>query len=115
MNAGPMDPAPAPDNRALAFSSKGWLWLLDLQTMKATRITKSAAMDSRPEWSPDGNKLVFVRDDGKDTQIILLDLVSNTETILIDEIAIDLDPSFSLDMESVYYASAVNGSIDLWC
>lgn len=114
LTSGPMDPAPAPLNNQLAFAAKGWLWLLDLQTMAAKRITSSPGMDSRPEWSSDGKKLVFIRDDGSDTHIVVLDLITNNETVLIDEPAIDLDPFFSPDRELVYYASAVNGSIDLW-
>jgi len=114
LTSGPMDPAPAPDNDRIAFAAKGWLWMLDLNTMAAKRITSSPGMDSRPEWSSDGNKLVFVRDDGSDTQIVLLNLTTNNETVLVDEPAIDLDPFFSPNMELVYYASAANGSIDLW-
>ena len=114
MNSGPMDPAPSPDSRMLAFSSKGWLWLLDLQTFDARRITQTGDMDSRPEWSSDGSRLVFVRDTGSNTKIVLLDLVTKEEIVLVDEPAIDLDPSFSSDNKSVYYASSVNGAIDLW-
>ena len=114
LTSGPMDPAPAPISNRIVFAAKGWLWLLDLNTLAAKRITSSPAMDSRPEWSSDGSKLVFVRDDGSDTQIVLLNLTTNNETVLVDEPAIDLDPFFSPDMELVYYASAANGSIDLW-
>jgi TolB protein len=114
MNGGPMDPAPSPDHRSLAFSAKGWLWLLDLQTMAARRITNTGSMDSRPEWSKDGSQLLFIRDTGSDTQIVLLDLLTNNETMLVDEPAIDLDPSFSPDSRKIYYASAASGMIDLW-
>ncbi|PWL39651.1 hypothetical protein DKG77_02125 [Flagellimonas aquimarina] len=114
LNSGPMDSAPAPTNDQVAFSAKGWLWIMDLQTLEATRITSSAGIDSSPNWSPDGKQLVFVRDNSMDTQIVLLNLDSKEETVLIDSKALDLDPIFSNDGDFVYYSSAKNGSFDLW-
>lgn len=114
LNAGPIDPAPSPTNNNIVFSAKGWLWLYNLETENATRITSSSDIDSRPNWSPDGNQIVFVRDNSLDTKILLLDLASNKETTLIDTKALDLDPIFSRDSKFIYYASAEKGSIDLW-
>ncbi len=114
LNSGPMDPAPAPLNNKVVFSAKGWLWLMDIETLEAVRITSSAGIDSRPNWSPNGKQLVFVRDNSVDTQIVLLDLDSKKETVLVDSKALDLDPIFSKDGELVYYSSAKNGSFDLW-
>ncbi len=114
LNAGIMDPSPSPENDQIAFSSKGWLWLLNLETSEAKRITTSGGSDSSPNWAPDGKEIVFVRDDGSDTEIRILNLQTATERILIDTEALDLDPIFSADGKFVYYASAVNGSIDIW-
>nr|WP_298923018.1 CehA/McbA family metallohydrolase [uncultured Allomuricauda sp.] len=114
LNSGPMDPAPSPLKDQVVFSAKGWLWLMDMEILEATRITSSAGIDSRPNWSPDGKQLVFVRDNSMDTQIVLLNLDSKEETILIDTEALDLDPVFSKDGRLVYYSSAKNGSFDLW-
>ncbi|TBN05491.1 hypothetical protein EYD45_04225 [Hyunsoonleella flava] len=114
MNSGATDPAPSPTKNEVAFSAKGWLWLLDLNTKVATRITSSGAMDFKPNWSPDGKSIVFVRDTGLDTKIMLLNLAENIETVLVDTKALDLDPIFSSDGTSVYYASADKGSLDIW-
>jgi TolB protein len=112
LNAGPMDPAPFAEQ--VVFSAKGWLWLMDLSTAEATRITSSPGIDSRPNWSPKGDRIVFIRDNGKDTQLVLLNLNSKQETILVDTEAMELDPIFSNDGSSVYYSSGKNGSLDLW-
>ena len=109
---GPTDPAPAPDGEHLAFAARGWLWNLDLQTGNAIRLTKGPGVDSRPRWSPDGNKLTFVRDEGRNTAIIVLDLNTGKET-RIDTEAIELDPEFSGDGEWLYYSSGISGSINL--
>jgi len=51
MGAGPTDPAPAPDGQSVAIAARGWLWLLDLKTGAARRLTRGPAMDSRPAWA----------------------------------------------------------------
>jgi TolB protein len=114
LNSGPTDPAPSPLNNQVVFSAKGWLWMMNLKTSEAKRITFSPDIDSRPNWSPDGNKIVFVRDNGVDTHLVVLDLNSKKETILVNSDALDLDPIFSANGNVIYYSSAKNGSFDLW-
>jgi TolB protein len=114
LNAGPMDPAPSPDGKEIAFAARGWLWVLDLESGQARRVTASAEVDARPEWSPDGKQLVFLRDSGSQLSIVALDLRSGKERILVDVEAINLDPSWSPDGRFVYYASAESGQLELW-
>lgn len=114
MNIGTTDPAVSPDNNQIAFASRGWIWIMDLQNRKAKRVTRTAAVDARPAWSPDGKQIAFVRDDSKETSIVLLDLESGKERILIDSPAMELDPCFSADGKTVYYSSAESGDFDLW-
>jgi TolB protein len=110
---GPMDPAPAPDGQTIALAARGWIWLLDLETNVAKRLTTGPAIDARPRWSPDGTSLAFVRDNGLDSAIVLLDVSSGRETI-INTPAIELDPEFSADGEHLIYASGVSGSLQLY-
>ena len=114
MNAGPMDPAPSPDGEQLVFSAKGWLWLMDLESGNARRITETGSMDSRPEWSPSGADIVFLRDSGSQLSIVSIDVDSGDERVLVDVEAINLDPVFSPDEKYVYYSSAETGSLELW-
>lgn len=114
LNAGPSDPAPSPLNDEVVFSAKGWLWIYDMYSQEAKRITYSKGLDFRPNWSPDGRQIVFVRDNSLDTQIILMDLYNEKETVLVDTDRLDLDPIFSSSGKEVYYSSAKNGSFDLW-
>ena len=112
LSHGPVDPAPAPDGRSLTFAAQGWLWRLDLQTGEAMRLTRGAGVDSRPRWSPDGRRIAFVRDHGKDTSIVLLDVDGGAEQV-IDTPAIELDPEFSSDGRSLFYTSGESGSLQL--
>jgi TolB protein len=114
LNQGATDPSVSPDGKTLAIAARGWLWLMNTKTREAKRLTKSGAIDSRPAWSPDGRKIVFVRDDGKDTSIVLIDAANGSEKVLIDSPALDLDPVFSSDGRHVFYSSAESGDLDLW-
>jgi Tol biopolymer transport system component len=43
------------------------LWLLDVERGQLTRLTSSAAVDNRPVWSPDGQRVAFqTRRDGEE-------------------------------------------------
>ncbi len=114
LNAGPTDPAPSPNGDQLAFVAKGWLWILDHQTGVAKRLTSSGQVDAKPNWSSDASKLVFIRDNGSDTKIMMLELGSGEEKQLVDTEAMELDPVFSNNDQSVFYASAEEGTFDLW-
>lgn len=113
-SASPSDPAPAPDGRTVAFAARGWLWAMDATTRQAVRLTRSKGVDSRPAWSPDGRQIAFVRDDGRDTAIMLVDVASRRERVAVNSAALDLDPAFAPDGGSLFYSSAEAGDFDLW-
>ena len=113
LSSGPVDPAPAPDGKSMAFASQGWLWLLDLESGVAAQLTDGPAIDGRPRWSADGKKLAFVRDGGLDTSIVIRDLEKGDE-LVVNSPAIELDPEFSADGQVLYYTSARNGVLSIW-
>lgn len=111
--AGPTDAAVAPDGARIAIAERGWLWLLDRETGIATQLTSGGAMDSRPRWSPDGERIIFVRDDGADTWIAEVEVATGSERIVADTEAIELDPSWGPD-GAIWYASGESGPIRIW-
>ena len=112
--SGPVDPAPAPDGRRLAFSARGWIWVMDLETRVAHRLTSGREMDFRPAWHPDGNQIAFVRDNNRDTEIVVLDVESGRVLHVINTPTIELDPAYSADGRRIYYTSGQAGSLDIW-
>ncbi|MCA6079075.1 CehA/McbA family metallohydrolase [Fulvivirga sedimenti] len=113
LNSGPNYPAISPDGSTIAFSAKGWLWLMDTKSKIAKRITSSGGMDSRPQWSADGKFIVFIRDSGDDTGIYKINSETLSETMVIDEAVLELDPSFSVSGD-ILFTSAKNGPLNIW-
>ncbi|MAF28120.1 MAG: hypothetical protein CL819_02615, partial [Croceicoccus sp.] len=113
LSSGPVYPAPSPDGSAIAFAHQGWLWLLDMDSGVARRLTDAAGIDSRPRWSPDSQRIAFVRDKGSDTAIVVV-AREGRQLLTIDTPAIDLDPEFTRDGEALLYTSARGGNLDLW-
>lgn len=110
---GPIDPAPSPDGRSLAFSARGWIWILDLESLTARQLTRGRDLDSRPAWHPSGNRLAIVRDNDRDTRIVVVGAESGDELRTIDSPALDLDPAYSADGRTLYYVSGKAGTLDV--
>ena len=101
-SVGPTYPAISPDGSTVAFSARGWLWTMPVAGGTATRLTKLSGMDSRPAWHPDGRRIAFVRDDTRNTDIVLIDIAAGTETTLVAGPAAELDPAFTQDGSALY-------------
>ncbi|TCM18120.1 imidazolonepropionase-like amidohydrolase [Novosphingobium sp. PhB165] len=57
-----MGPAPSPDGKHVAFAALDGIWVQDLGTDKARRLSLGEGIEApaQPSWSPDGKTLVFV-------------------------------------------------------
>ena len=67
-------PAWSPDGKRLALTLSGSegapdIYMLDLATQGLTRITDDPAIDTEPEWTPDGHSLYFTSDRAGSPQI----------------------------------------------
>ena len=116
LTAGPIDPAPSPDGERVAFASHGWIWVMDLASGVARRLTRGGGIDARPAWSPDGELVAFVRDDTEDTEIVWVAANGGAELGRVDSPGLELDPAFSADGTKIFYSSAQSeaGALDLW-
>jgi Tol biopolymer transport system component/C-terminal processing protease CtpA/Prc len=65
-------PALSPDGKTICFSCKGDLWLVPSDGGQATRLTVHPADDIMPQFSPDGQTILFTseRYDNRDIYII---------------------------------------------
>ena len=73
----PMSVDLSPDGRTLAFDSHGAIFTVPVTGGPATRLTNGALFDTRPLWSPNGDRIAFVRSDGRRQNVWVVDRQSH--------------------------------------
>ena len=105
LTAGPSALAWSADGKHLVYSMQGSLWVQDPATPEARQLTIGPGYDYQPDWSPDGNSIVFARylDDAVELQ--LLDIASGKVTGLTDGGAVNVEPRWSPDGSRIAWVS----------
>ena len=115
LTSGPSSLSWSPDGRSLVYSMQGSLWRQDVDSNTAVQLTAGPGYDYQPDWSPDGEKIVFVRYDDDAVEINLLDLGSGEVTALTDEGAVNLEPRWAPDGTKLAFVSTRdNGRFHLY-
>ncbi len=108
------EPSWAPDGKTIAFTSdrEGTprIYHMPAEGGTAKLFPTSSSHSFRPTYSPDGHWLAFVAFAGRDYQIALLDLRSDTEIVISDG-PWDQNPSFAPNGRAIVYSTVnPNGS-----
>ena len=115
LTSGPSSLSWSPDGRSLVYSMQGSLWRQDLDSDTAIQLTAGPGYDYQPDWSPDGENIVFVRYDDDAVEINVLNLASGAVTPLTDEGAVNLEPRWSPDGKKLAFVSTRdNGRFHLY-
>lgn len=90
-------PMLSPDGKTIAFAALGDIYVMPVGG-KPQNITKDAAYDTDPAWSPDGTQLVYSSDKGGELlQLWLHDMRTGQERQLTHLTTQPLAPTFSPD------------------
>lgn len=115
LTTGPSSATWSPNGTALIYSMGGSLWQQSPGKTKAVQLTDGDGYDYQPDWSPNGNEVVFTRYTGNALELQLLDLASGKVTPLTAGGHVNLDPKFAPDGKTIAYVSTQNtGHFRVW-
>ena len=105
LTGGPSSLSWGPDSRELVYSMAGSLWRQKLDSTEAVQLTDGPGYDYQPDWSPDGNSVVYVRYQKDAMELWLLDLASGKSRQLTGGGAVNLEPRWSPDGKKLVWVS----------
>ena len=114
-------PTYSPSGGRLAFEAS-WggarrIWVADSTGRNPRQITtdsSEAVVHTAPRWSPDGSKLVFRRIESIKSDIMAVDVASQTLSRVTDDNAINMDPVWAPDGRHIFFTSSRGGGLNLW-
>ena len=111
------EPGIAPDGSTIAFVSGGDIWEVPARGGDARLLVSHAATESRPLFSPDGNRLAFTSTRTGTGDVYVMSLTSGDLTRLTFDDANELVTGWSPDGKFVYLSSnshEVSGMLDVY-
>jgi TolB protein len=105
LTSGPSSLTWSPDSKELIYSMAGSLWRQSLDSRKAVQLTDVAGYDYQPDWSPDGNSVVYVCYQKDAMELWLLDLASGRTKPLTTGGAVNVEPRWSPDGKRIVWVS----------
>ena len=105
LTTGPSAAAWSPDSKSLVYSMAGSLWRQELGSTTARQLTAGPGYDYQPDWSADGQWVVFNRYDHDAVELWALDLRDERTLQLTSSGAVNLEPRFSPDGKRLAFVS----------
>jgi dipeptidyl aminopeptidase/acylaminoacyl peptidase len=113
VTSGPSAVTWSPDGRELIYSMQGSLWRQRIGSTEARQLTSGRGYDFQPDWSPDGDRLVYVSYRNDAIELRLLELRTGETADLLSNGAVNVEPRWSPDGKRIAYISNEKGNADL--
>jgi Tol biopolymer transport system component/imidazolonepropionase-like amidohydrolase len=104
----------SPDNSTLAIALQGTIWTLPIEGGKAKSITDEMGDSQEPDWSPDGEKIVFHSYRDGTYHIWTVNKDGSDLTQLTSGISDNREPDWTPDGKSIVFSSDRSGNYDIW-
>jgi len=101
-------PAAAPGGTQMAFTSRGRIWLLDLGSGVAKRLTHSSELEYMPSYSPCGSEIAYVAVGDRTSEIRVRDLATGSERVIVSSDRVLANPAWSPDGHRIAFVEAAH-------
>lgn len=108
LTTGPSSVTWSSNSDEVIYSMAGSLWRQKLSETSATQLTDGDGYDYQPDWSPNGNEVIFTRYTGDALELQLLDLATGKVKSLTSSGQVNLDPRFAPDGKMIAYVTTQN-------
>ncbi|HYL64919.1 MAG TPA: CehA/McbA family metallohydrolase [Candidatus Methylomirabilis sp.] len=105
LTSGPSSLSWSPDSKEVVYSMAGSLWRQAIDSREAQQITDGPGYDYQPDWSPDGNRVIYVSYQKDAMELWLLDLASGKTTQLTHSGTVNVEPRWSPDGKRIVFVS----------
>ena len=105
LTSGPGSVTWSPDSREVIYSMGGSLWRQRIDSNTAQQLTDGIGYDYQPDWSPDGNHVVYVSYLHDAMELFELDLESGKYKQITKNSAVNVEPRWSPDGKRIVYVS----------
>ncbi len=97
-------PSISPDGTQLSFSYLGDVWTVPSEGGIARRLTNHHSYESNPQWSPDGNQIVFQGNRWGNNDIYVMDANGGKPLRLTYHSTSDIDPQWGTN-NNIYFTT----------
>ena len=107
------------DGKRVAFVSDGEdpngdIYVIDLETEEVTRLTDHLGADLLPQWSPKGDKILFISTRFGLQQILTMNPDGSDTQSLSDGDHLDSTPSWAENGNSILFSSLRSGDSEIY-
>ena len=109
-----LSPSWSPDGKKIAYvsfeSGNSQIYVQDITTGSRQLVAAHArGINGAPSWSPDASKLAMALSYVGNLELFVMDVASRQETRLTHNLAIDTEPVWAPDGQSIYFTSDRSG------